>query len=550
MSKINRRHFLSSVAIAPFIAPSSYLFASEEDAVFRHGVASGDPASDSVVLWTRVTTIRPEVIVRWELAADEEFNQLVASGEALATPYRDYTVKTIAAGLMPGKTYYYRFHTLGQTSPEGRTRTLPAGRLNNLGIALTSCTNYPFGFFNAYDAIARDEKVEFVLHTGDYIYEYGADGWGADVGKKIGREHYPTHEIVTLDDYRKRHAQYKSDAGSIAMHAKHPLICLWDDHESANNPWIGGAQNHQPNEGMWRDRRYASIQAYYEWMPVRDPAPGSRRVDLWRHYSFGDLASLVTLETRHTARAKQIDYNDYLDSIKSDADSRRFKNEVLAKPGRAMISPEMEQFLSIALKQSIDEKQPWRLLGNASPMAKMPVPDVGSEGIKLPAGSAVPGTTADLLWKGQYNLPFYLDTWDGYHWARERFYDLCHQAGATDLLVLTGDSHSFWSNNLYKDNGMKMGVEIGTAGISSPGDFIESGFGEAQSKKLDQLFMEGVAEVRWTDNMHQGYVRMDITPEAAEANFIGMSTVLKPEYHASVLRKETIVRSKDSIGFG
>lgn len=547
MNTIRRRHLIAGLAAAPFVARSGYLFASSEINIFRHGVASGDPQHDSVVLWTRVTTQQSALKVSWEIARDDAFRSIVENGEVLANQHRDFTIKVIPTQLQPGTKYYYRFHALGETSITGQTRTLPVGELKQLGIALASCSNYPFGYFNAYDAIAKDKGVDYVLHTGDYIYEYGADGWGGDVGSKLGRIHSPKHEIISLQDYRERHAQYKSDPGSIAMHAQHPLICLWDDHESSNNPWVGGAQNHQVNEGQWRDRRFASIRAYYEWMPVRDPGTHNRRADFWRHYSFGDLASLVTIESRHTARALQIDYADHLPTIKTHEDAKRFYNQVLSAPGRKMISTGMERFLSGALKRSIESKQPWRLLGNAIPMAKMPVPNVGEAGITLPDGSPVPGVTADLLWKGQHNLPFYLDTWDGYHWARERFYDLCHSLGASDLLVLTGDSHSFWANTLHKDNGMRMGVEIGTAGISSPGDFVESGFGDEQARKLDRLFAEGIPEVRWTDNMHQGYVRLDIRPDHAQASYESVSTVLSPEYRVSTLRRENIVRRQNSL---
>ncbi len=202
---------------------------------------------------------------------------------------------------------------------------MPTGRLDRLGIALASCSNYAFGFFNAYDAIAKDPAIDFVLHTGDYIYEYGQDSWGGEVSRLIGREHQPAHEIVSLADYRMRHAQYKSDSGSRAMHAAHSLLACWDDHESANNPWTDGAQNHQPEtEGDWAQRRAASIQAYFEWMPVREPEwleqKGRSRMQFWRGYSFGDLATLFTLETRHTARAKQIDYMEFAQSASETDD--------------------------------------------------------------------------------------------------------------------------------------------------------------------------------------------------------------------------------------
>ncbi|UPT62766.1 MAG: alkaline phosphatase D family protein [Hyphomonadaceae bacterium JAD_PAG50586_4] len=455
-------------------------------------------------------------------------------------------------GLQPGARYFYRFIARGETSPVGRTRTLPEGNLDRLGIALVSCSNFAFGYFNAYDAIARDADVDFVLHTGDYIYEYGADGWGGEVGAALGRAHAPAHEIVTLADYRARQAQYKRDAGSLAMHAAHPLIVCWDDHESANNPWIGGAQNHQPEtEGDWRTRREASVRAYYEWMPIREPGIGRGRNDLWRAYSFGDLASLVTLETRHTARGKQVNYTEYFERITSHEARNAFMRDVIGDPQRAMLSPAMERDLDAALRASVAQGQPWRLVGNASPMARMLVPDVAALGVdpRRMRGGETLGSRPDLFWTGRWNLPFYTDTWDGYPAAREKFYALCREAGARDLLVLTGDSHSFWMNTLADDSGNPMGLELGTAGVTSPGDFIESGWDEETARALDLLFAAQLPEVQWTDNMHQGYVKLLLTRAYADAAFIAVDTVLSTDYRTMRLRSARIERVRGVLAF-
>lgn len=516
-----------------------------QQAVFRHGVASGDSDATSVVLWTRVETNAASERVHWQVSIAEDFTSVVAEGRAEARAENDHTVKVIPAGLEPGGRYFYRFMAGGETSPIGRTRTLPLGRVDRLGIALVSCSNYAFGYFNAYDAIARDPDVDFVLHTGDYIYEYGADGWGAEVARTLGRMHEPAHEIVTLADYRQRHAQYKRDAGSLAMHAAHPLLACWDDHESANNPWTGGAQNHQDTEGSWTARREASVRAYYEWMPIREPQEGRERNEFWRAYSFGDLATLVTLETRHTARGKQVDYTEHFERINSQATRDAFMRDVIGEPSRAMLSAAMEHDLDAALRASAAREQPWRLIGNASPMARMLVPDVAALGVdpRRMRGGETLGTRPDLFWTGRWNLPFYTDTWDGYPVARERFYALCRDAGVHDLLVLTGDSHSFWMNALADDAGNPMGLELGTAGVSSPGDFVESGWDDETARRLDTLFAEHVPEVRWTDNMHQGYVRVALRREEAQAAFVGVDTTLSTDYRTLLLKETSIVRS-------
>lgn len=517
--------------------------------MFRHGVASGDPDATSVVLWTHVSGAE-SLEVEWELATDPAFGQLVQTGRFATGPERDFTVKVVAEGLRPGGQYYYRFRANGVTSPVGRTRTLPVGKLERLGIALASCSNYAFGYFNAYDAIARDPIIDFVLHTGDYIYEYGAAGWGSETARKLGRMHEPTNEIVSLADYRTRHAQYKTDAGAQAMHAAKPLLACWDDHESANNPWVGGAQNHQPEtEGDWQDRRSASIQAYFEWMPVREPGPGRTRAQFWRTYVFGDLATLSTLETRHTARALQVDYEPFRKSIASFADAARMEREALGAPGRTMLAPELEADLSAAWQNSKRLNQPWRLIGNPMPIARTRVPDVVALGvIPDPATQAKPLPAAqDLAWKGKWNLPFYPDTWDGYEWARERLYSQARSAGVNDLVFLTGDSHSFWANRLADAAGQSMGVELGTAGITSPGDFVESGFDPVTAAKLDQAFAEHNPEVVWTDNLHQGYVRLVLTHGHGRASFVAVNTITSPVYSTRVISRWSLRKTANEL---
>lgn len=560
LSAITRRTTLGALAAGPAVLAWPRPTRDTNDGPFRHGVASGDPDPTSVVLWTRVTT-SSDVTLAGEVAADPEFTVIVLRSHLITGPGRDHTVKWLAGGLEPGRAYYYRFILDGEVSPLGRARTLPTGRLDRLGIALASCSNYVFGYFNAYEAIARDPGVDFVLHTGDYIYEYGHDGWGDAVGTVLGRRHDPAHEIVSLSDYRRRHAQYKTDPGAQAMHAAHTLMACWDDHESANNPWTGGAHNHQPaSEGDWQARREASIRAYFEWMPVREPEwldhKGASRAQFWRSYSFGDLASLTTLETRHTARAEQIDYAPVLDKAGDPAAIARFRREVLEAPGRRMISAECEADLARSLRQSVAAGQPWRLIGNAVPIARTDVPDLVGLGI-LPdpdaPGAPFAGAALDnartLAAKGRAGLPFYPDTWDGYPWAREQLYDLARKADAADLIFLTGDSHSFWANIIRDAAGRPAGIELGTAGITSPGDFVESGFGDALSRALDQAFADHIPEVVWTDNMHQGYVRLDLQRSAAEATFIAVDTIRSRAFRPFIVNRFTISRDGGTIGF-
>jgi alkaline phosphatase D len=550
-SAITRRTTLAGLSAAAAVAsfPALAQAPQGEAMVFRHGVASGDPDATSVVLWTRVTMPAP-LEVEWELASDPRFSKVVRQGKMATGPDRDYTVKVVAEGLEPGGRYFYRFRAAGVTSAVGQTRTSPVGRVERLGIALASCSNFAFGFFNAYEAIAGDAAVDYVLHTGDYIYEYGADGWGAETARELGRVHEPANEIVSLCDYRIRHAQYKTDAGSQAMLAAKPLLACWDDHESTNNPWMSGAQNHQPDiEGDWAERRAASIRAYYEWMPVREPGPGRTRMQFWRTYVFGDLATLSTLETRHTGRARQIDYDPYRNTIASYADARAMERDTFGAIGRTMLARELEADLTAAWTKSKETGQPWRLIGNPMPIARTRVPDVVTLGlIPDPAKQAKPlSAAADMAWKGKWNLPFYPDTWDGYEWARERLYSQAREAGANDLIFLTGDSHSFWANRLADAAGRSAGIELGTAGITSPGDFLESGFDSLTAARLDAAFAEHNPEVIWTDNLHQGYVRLVLTPSGGTADFMAVSDVRSRRYQVRKISSWQIVRDAEGI---
>ena len=546
---MRRRQVLNGIASLPILSTTG--LAADTAPSFLHGVASGDPDQESVVIWTRMSGLTKSHSVSWQLALDSTFQRIISHGSETTNQYQDYTVKAVVAGLEPGKNYFYRFNCWGVTSPIGRTRTLPKGDIGSLGLALASCSNYAFGFFNGYDAIARDDAVDFVLHLGDYIYEYAATGWGAQTALALNRAHNPINEIVSLQDYRERHAQYKADPDSQRMHAAKPLLLVWDDHESANNPWVGGAQNHQPiEEGRWTDRRDSAIRAYYEWMPIREPDKGADRKTFWRSYQFGNLATLINLESRHTGRSEQIDYADHVYQITSKADAAAFQRDILGAPGRTMLSTDMESFLSQELERSKREGTAWRLIGNAIPMARTPVPNLAEMGITMPKEpGVVPGVSADLVWKGKWGLPLYLDTWDGYPWAREQLYSLCAACGISDLLVLTGDSHSFWANTLTNGDGQNFGVEIGAAGVTSPGDFIEQGFDPSTAEQIDEAFATQIPDVRWTSNLYQGYVRLVITASGGTADYIAVSTVNTRQYRTSIVRQERIAREGQSLKF-
>src|SRR5215218_7385684 len=273
MRMISRRGFIASsgavLGTLPFIGSVEGL-AQVTNPVFRHGVASGDPLSDRVILWTRVTPASKTAsqTVSWVIARDPKLAQVVSRGEAQTGAARDFTVKIDVTGLQPATTYYYRFEGGGERSVIGRTRTLPVAGVSRVRLGVVSCSNLPQGFFNAYACLANRADLDAILHLGDYLYEYANAQYGD--GTRFGRIPSPDREVIALAEYRERHAQYKLDPDSQAVHRQHPFIVTWDDHEFANNTWRGGAENHDATEGDWLARRNAAQQAYYEWMPMRE----------------------------------------------------------------------------------------------------------------------------------------------------------------------------------------------------------------------------------------------------------------------------------------
>ncbi len=561
LSDINRRNFIksgvaltiSTGAVGNGLWFQSLLASVNNDeivSVFTHGVASGEPQQHSVLLWTRVNpqNVNETNKVHWEISTEPLFKSVIKSGYAEATRERDYTLKVVVDDLSPGTTYFYRFLCRNQYSEMGRTKTLPAGKLASVTLAVASCSNYAFGFFNAYKDIALDDTIDYVLHLGDYIYEYGQDGWGSDVAKSLGRQHNPTHETVSLQDYRLRHAQYKRDKASRIMHAAHPIIPTWDDHESTNNPYMQGAQNHQEEtEGAWLTRRDASLKAYFEWMPVYDPKHNENPGAMWRRFDFGDLATMVTLETRHTGRSKQINYQEHLTTLDSPKSLKSFKDKVLNDPTRNMLSPKLEAYYIESFSASLKNNRPWRLVANQIPMARTHVPKT-DDFIGVPneeANDPLIEERKALSILSKLNLPIYTDTWDGYPQARERFYKMNTDLGIHDLLVLTGDSHSFWTNKLFNEHDVSMGIEIGTCGISSPGDFLS--FGHDIAEEMDKRLAEHNREVVWTNGRENGYVKLTLEKEKSVAEYKTVSTVISENYQSATLKKVVIKKENGNL---
>ncbi len=509
--------------------------------IFGYGVASGDPTGDAVVIWTRVTPPRRRpsdpvatpgsglgapTTVRWEVALDEDFKRVVARGVVRTSPDSDHTVKVDVTGLTPYTRYWYRFRVAEQTSPVGRTQTAPdeAGRTHALRFALVSCSNYTGGYFTTYRALGERDDLDFVLHVGDYIYEYGngADRYGPP--ELAGtRDSQPAGETLVLSDYRLRHALHKADPDLQLVHAEHPFITIFDDHEVANNAWEDGAENHTPGvEGDFMTRRRAAYQAYLEWLPFRlpDQAVSHDGTRFFKRFTFGALADLSVLETRQN-RSRQIDAPGFTSTgggfIPTGASPA--VDGALAAPGRHLAEPKQLSWL----EDGLAEPKGWHLVGNQVILAPIRFP------------GAILGAPANLLLLNS-------DQWDGYQADQAALLTRAgdQPAGAGDLVVLTGDIHSSWAIDLPDTLPApgtaafagtpytSVGVEFVCPSVTSDGfyEIVRAGQPnvppEAVATQIDGLaqFLGGYNSwLKYLDGVGHGYVLVDVTPERVQADF-------------------------------
>ena len=590
---VTRRHFVTRVlpgaALGLVLRPA----VASAGASFVHGVASGDPSPTGVLIWTRVTpSTDAEVEVAWQVARDPAFDERVLSGETSTSAARDYTVKVEVEGLDPGKDYFYRFDALGAVSQTGRTRTLPVGALDRFVLAVCSCSNYPAGYFNAYRLMAETDAIDAVLHLGDYIYEYDRQGYASEGARALHRESVPGHELVSLKDYRARHAQYRSDPDLQAAHARHPFIVVWDDHESANDSWTGGAENHDASQGDWSARLDASVQAYYEWMPIRESG-GRDRTAIYRAFELGDLASLIMLETRLSARTEQaqvldsmtyrsLDFDfsnperpvalpgdrpasvdpsrirsipvpfdmredpprpltDYrqLERLTPDTlpegytylpDPERFRKEVLADPARRLMDDAQREFVAARLAASTAAGKPWQVIGNQALMAQVTAPNLAAE-LSAAEVEVLPEYIKPYVEFTRLGLPVSTDTWDGYDAERQWLCDRFRDTGASPVVV-SGDSHAAWALDVLDPaTQQRAAVEFGTTSISSPG-YTE--MLNMQAPRIERLFRAVNPNLYFSDVGHRGFLTLTLTPDGAEAAYNIVDTVMSRNYSVGV----------------
>jgi alkaline phosphatase D len=561
----NRRDFIRTVAIGTVATGSVAALSgcSIGSFDFLHGVASGDPLSDRVILWTRVTPDAQmqdslvdlesqartsaeararlaqarRVPVSWEIATDAGCRDVIGRGIAVTSADRDYTVKVDVQGLRPGRTYWFRFGCLGMASTVGRTRTLGRRGVEQVKLAVFSCSNYPAGYFNVYAEAAKRDDLDACVHLGDYIYEYGADGYASANAVALGRESIPAVEILALADYRARHAQYKTDVDLQALHARVPMIAVWDDHEITNDAWKDGAENHQPaTEGDFAVRRAAAIRAYHEWMPIRT---GADPAVIYRSFDFGELLSLHMLDTRLIGRDQQLDYNNYF--TPTGIDGAAF-TAALTNPTRQLLGATQAAWLQQRLASSAAT---WQVLGQQVLMGRMDIPaPILLEGLNPGSGVTVSAYAAivakarsgqALLPQEQFILsqpaiPYNLDAWDGYFVARETLLGTC-RALDKNLVVLSGDTHNAWANDLRDLGGNAIGVELATSSVSSPG--FETIFPNENPAVLAGSLTELIGPLVYCDTARRGFMVVTATSGECQAEWIYVDKVDSRSYTAS-----------------
>ena len=348
------------------------------------------------------------------------------------------------------------------------------------------------------------------------------------------RPHDPPREIVSLDDYRRRHAQYKTDPSLQAAHAKAPWIVAWDDHETANDSYLAGAQNHTPaTEGDWNARKAAALKAYFEWMPIRDPKAGGGLAEAgMRSFHFGDLAALVMVETRLTARDQQVSLDGDAPEVDGKRDLTALKAK-LADPKRRMMGAGQEAWIGAELARSVKAGHAWQVIGNEVIMARVMYPSPKKE-LTPDQYAAIPASAQNRVRRYEtahaLGLPAGLDMWDGYPADRERLYDVFKSAGARPVVV-SGDSHSFWANELSDAAGRRVAVEFGTTGITSPGA------GElTPGVNAGDLIAKANPEVIFNDQMSKGYVLLTLTRTEARADMVAVSTITSKTFTTKVVK--------------
>lgn len=452
-------------------------------APFYHGVASGDPLSDRVILWTRITSQNNTETVNWEVATDTTFSTIVTSGSATTDASKDYTVKVDATGLQPNTWYYYRFSNNGVYSIKGRTRTAPVSGVSNLRFAVVACSNYQSGYFNAYRDIVTKNDVDAVIHLGDYYYEYGPDDF--DPGIDSSRIQEPYKEIWTREDYRMRSSFYKLDPDLRAIHQQYPFIAVWDDHETANDSWSGGAENHTDSaEGYWNDRKEFARETYFEWMPIRDVHSSVDTIH--RTIPYGNLVDLIMIDSRLEGREVQAGTS----------------GATVTDTNRTMLGTAQREWL---LQQLSNSTAKWKLIGNQVMVSPL----------------RVLGTAVNQ------------DQWDGYPAERTKVLSHIQNNNIDNVVILTGDIHTSWANDIPVDiNNYTASTGAGSVAVEYVCTSVTSGSFITFSVPVS-IIQAFNPNIKYAELSKRGYLLLDVTDQKVQGDWIYMSTIESKNYTAN-----------------
>ncbi|WP_298544462.1 alkaline phosphatase D family protein [uncultured Aquimarina sp.] len=569
---MNRRNFFekSLLVTGGFMIAPMYISCNNDDDIdvsipdlntdnFFEGVASFDPTDSKVIIWTRFTpdSGNSNITISWQIAFDQNFEDVVRSGEFITGADRDYTVAIDVQELPSNSQFYYRFFELEtQTiSVIGETITLPssADTIADVKLAVCSCANFAAGLFNVYGAMANSE-ADVIVHLGDYIYEYGEGEYGTNANTvALDRVHKPANEIISLTDYRARYKQYRSDAQLQLAHQKKPFICVWDDHEVTNDAYKEGAENHQDSEGSYETRKQIAIQVYSEFLPLRSTDPSK----IYRTFDFGSLLSLHMLDTRIIGRDKQLSYDDFF-SPSTGLDAVAFQT-ALQDPTRTLLGAAQLNWLSGAVSAS---NANWQVLGQQVLMSKMFMPaelliligtlvaEIGALGSATSETTAMfqtalteltmiksrllagdPTLTSDEVARVQTVIPYNLDAWDGYFIERERLFTLL---AGKKTVCLAGDTHNAWYSKLKDATGKEIGVEFATSSVSSPGFEGLLGVDANQAEGFQKALEVLIDDLQYMDATQRGFLQVTFTTSSSKAQWNFINTIAAENYTVSV----------------
>lgn len=565
MSKFNRRDFITSSALG--FGALSLVGCNDNNnddsqplikVEFLHGVASGDPQADRIIIWTKISpeNTASSLNVEWQISTSQDFNTVLQRGTVSTNAMADFTVKVDVAQLKPATSYYYRFVCNGVMSPVGRGKTLVVGNTNKVKLAVCSCSNYPAGYFHVYAEMAKHNDLDAFLHLGDYIYEYGAGVYAYTDAAKLGRELKSDNnkEILKLDDYRKRYALYRTDKDLQALHQQTPMIAIWDDHELSNDTWKNGAENHDDKtEGSFNARKLAALQAYFEWMPIRPANAQQTSLNIYRQFKFGNLVNLMMLDTRIIARDKQLDYANYFTATGFNV--AQFSQDI-SNSKRTLMGAEQLDWLQRALATSTST---WNVVGQQILMAKMLIPaellpllasrDLEKSQqtitelmtIKARIAGNDPSVTSAERERVTTVLPYNLDAWDGYAYEREVVYGAALSL-KKKLIVLAGDTHNSWYSQLHNKDQLSVGVELATSSVSSPGmdEYLAIGTDNAKSAQFEAIFTTLIDELQYANLNQRGYLLVEFTPAHVNADWMYVNTIKSKEYQVDNARQQSL----------